>query len=143
MTERPIPDLGPPPSAGERSRRPVRPFVVGDVVRVRLDDTLRDVAVVLRDRDASFAVVGEGDDVDGVISERDLVTAIALGHDLDSTTARDIESHSLNWAPVTAEVGAVAEEMLETNVRHILVCHHDGTLAGVVSMRDLLAAHVD
>ncbi|MEP1123180.1 MAG: CBS domain-containing protein [Ilumatobacter sp.] len=141
MPERPTVDLD-PLSTGERERRPVRPFVVEDVVRVPLDETLRAVAVALRARDVSFAVVGEGDDIDGVISERDLVAAIAFGHDLDATTARDIESHSLNWASAAAAVGDVAEEMLETNVRHILVCHDDGTLAGVVSMRDLLAALV-
>lgn len=141
MTARQTVDLD-PLATGERGRRPVRPFVVEDVLRVPLDGSLRDVATALRDRDVSFAVVGEGDDIDGVISERDLVTAIALGHDLDATTAKDIESHSLNWAVASADVGHVAEEMLETDVRHILVCHDDGTLAGVVSMRDLLAAHV-
>lgn len=141
MTERQTVDLD-PLTTDERARRPVRPFVVEDVLRVPLDETLRGVAVALRDRDVSFAVVGDGDDIDGVISERDLVSAIALGHDLDATTASDIESHSLNWAAASADVGDVAEEMLETNVRHILVCHEDGTLAGVVSMRDLLAAHV-
>jgi CBS domain-containing protein len=76
-----------------------------------------------------------------VISERDLVDAIAMGLDIDETAIEIVESDSLKWATATSTVDDVAEEMLETYVRHILVCNEDGTLAGVVSMRDLLTAY--
>lgn len=122
--------------------RPVSEFISDDVTTLAASTTLREAAVVLRRDDVSFAAVGEGVAIEGVISERDLVGAIALGLDLDATTIEAIESDSLKWATATSTVEDVAEEMLTTYVRHILVCNEDGTLAGVVSMRDLLTAYL-
>ena len=42
-------------------------------------------------------VVVEGDQVHGIVSERDLMLAIAGGQDLDATTAADLD----NWDVVT------------------------------------------
>ena len=122
--------------------RPVLEFVSDEVTTLAASTSLREAAIVLRRDDVSFAAVGEGVAIEGVISERDLVGAIALGLDLDDTTIEAIESDSLKWATATSTVEDVAEEMLETYVRHILVCNEDGTLAGVVSMRDLLTAYL-
>lgn len=120
--------------------RPISVFVSADVVQLDPETSLRGAAEALRATDVSLAVIGTGTDVEGVISERDLVNAIADGRDLDNTTVAEIESASLNWAALTSSVDTVAEEMLETYVRHILVRDADGGLAGVVSMRDVLAA---
>lgn len=122
--------------------RPVIEYLTQDVATLPATATLREAAVALRQHDVSFAAVGEGVAIEGVISERDLVAAIASGLDMDQTTIGTIESNSLKWAQAASSVAEVAAEMLETSVRHILVCHADGTLAGVVSMRDLLAAYL-
>jgi CBS domain-containing protein len=120
--------------------RPISVFVSPDVVQLDPATSLRGAAEALRTSDVSLAVIGRGTDVEGVISERDLVNAIADERDLDNTTVAEIESGSLHWAVVTSRIDTVAEEMLETYVRHILVRDEDGVLAGVVSMRDMLAA---
>ncbi len=122
--------------------RPVLEFVSDDVTTLLPTTTLREAAVALRRDDVSFAAVGVGAAIEGVISERDLVDAIAMGLDIDETAVEIVESDSLKWATATSTVDDVAEEMLETYVRHILVCNEDGTLAGVVSMRDLLTAYL-
>ncbi len=122
--------------------RPVIEYVTDEVVTLAPSTSLREAAIALRRDDVSFAAVGEGVAIEGVISERDLVSAIALGLDIDDTTVEIIESDSLKWASATSTVDDVAEEMLETYLRHILVCNEDGTLAGVVSMRDLLTAYL-
>jgi CBS domain-containing protein len=121
--------------------RPVLEFVSDDVTTLLPTTSLREAAVALRRDDVSFAAVGVGAAIEGVISERDLVDAIAMGLDIDETAIEIVESDSLKWATATSTVDDVAEEMLETYVRHILVCNEDGTLAGVVSMRDLLTAY--
>ncbi|MFK7918477.1 MAG: CBS domain-containing protein [Ilumatobacter sp.] len=122
--------------------RPVLDFVTSQVTAVEPTMSLRDTAAVLRREQVSFAAVGEGAAIEGVVSERDLVGAIASGLDLDSTSIAAIESDGLKWAQATSTVAEVAAEMLDTAVRHVLVCHADGSLAGVVSMRDLLEAYV-
>ena len=122
--------------------RPVAQFITDNLTRLTPSTSLRDAATALRRDDSSLAAVGVGDVIEGVISERDLVGAIASGLDLDETTIETIESASLKWATATSTVDDVAEEMLETYVRHILVGNDDGTFAGVVSMRDLLTAYL-
>ncbi len=128
--------------SGVGGTQPVGEFISERVATLSPSTSLRDAAIALRQEDASLAIVGEADRIDGVISERDLVAAIASGLDLDETTVERIESDSLKWAMEASSVDDVAEEMLETYLRHILVCDEDGGLAGVVSMRDLLAAYV-
>lgn len=122
--------------------RPVDEFLADDVTTIAPTATLREAAVLMRARDISLAVVGDRGDIEGVVSERDLVAAIALNLDLDQTTVAQIESDALRWATSTSTVDDVAEEMLEAYLRHLLVRDEDGGLAGVVSMRDLLTAYL-
>lgn len=112
------------------------------VVYVDSTESVRDAAVRLRSADVSLAVVGDAQRVLGVVSERDIVRAVALDLDLDATVVDAIESENLKWATVDSTVDDVAEEMLENYLRHVLVGHDDGSLAGVVSMRDLLAVYL-
>ena len=122
--------------------RSVAGFVSEETTRIPPDASLRRVAEVLRDTDVSLAVVADDAGIRGVVSERDIVRAVALGLDLDATTVETIEAEDLKWATVNSTVDAVAEEMLENYLRHVLVGADDGGLLGVVSMRDLLTAYL-
>jgi len=90
----------------------------------------------------SLAIVADDEKLYGVVSERDIVNAVALGSDLDTTQVEAIETENLKWAAATSTVDDVAEEMLENYLRHVLVGSDDGGLLGVVSMRDLLTAYL-
>lgn len=122
--------------------RPVVGFVSDDTTRIEPGASLRRVAEVLRDADVSLVVVADDSGVHGVVSERDIVAAVALGLDLDATAVETIETEDLKWAAPTSTVDDVAEEMLENLLRHVLVASEDGGLLGVVSMRDLLTAYL-
>lgn len=117
-------------------------LVSDSILYVDSTASIRDVAVQLRTADVSLAVVGDVQDVVGVISERDIVRAVALDIDLDTTIAETIETDDVKWATVDSTVDDVAEEMLENYLRHILVRGNDGSLVGVVSMRDLLTVYL-
>ncbi|MGK0274200.1 MAG: CBS domain-containing protein [Ilumatobacter sp.] len=123
-------------------RRTIAEFIADEVLTLTPETTLREAAIALRTADVSLAVVSDGQQVNGVISERDIVAAIALGADLDAAPVGTMETASLKCATPESTVDDVAEEMLGAYVRHILVRHEDGTLAGVVSMRDLLTAYL-
>ena len=125
-----------------RGRQSVVGFVSDAITSVEPDASLRQVAEVLRDADVSLAVVAAGATLHGVVSERDIVNAVARGTDLDTTQVEAIETESLKWATETSTVDDVAEEMLENYLRHVLVGSDDGELIGVVSMRDLLTAYL-
>jgi len=84
--------------------------------------------------------VTEGDQVHGIVSERDLVLAIAAGKDLDSTTAADLDSRRVVTCTPETTVHAAAVLMMENYMRHLLVDDHTG-MVGMVSARDLLGAY--
>jgi CBS domain-containing protein len=85
-------------------------------------------------------VLGSAGDIAGVVSERDLVRAVADGLDPADTPARAVATTKLVWCDVSATVGEVAELMMEQYVRHVLL-GADEQLVGIVSARDLLGAY--
>jgi CBS domain-containing protein len=87
-----------------------------------------------------LVVLGSVDEIHGVVSERDVVRAVAEGFDPVHTPARAVATTKLVWCDDTATVGEVAELMMEEYVRHVLL-EADGQLAGIVSARDLLSAY--
>ena len=85
-------------------------------------------------------LVSESDGAAGIVSERDIVHALAGRRDPATTRARDIFSTTLVWCDAAATIAEVAEEMMECYVRHVLV-EDGGRLVGIVSARDLLGAY--
>jgi CBS domain-containing protein len=119
----------------------VRLFTGDVVAMVGSDATLQHAAETLVADDVGLLVVGTADQVEGVLSERDLVRAVALGRDLRTTLVRDVASTRLVWCDATATVAEVGELMMEQYVRHVLVEEAE-KLVGVVSARDLVGAYV-
>ena len=117
-------------------------FMGEDVTLAEPTDTLRAAAVALETAGVGMLVVGTKDQVEGVVSERDVLRAVARDIDLDTTTVAEVESTHLMWATPDSTVGEVVEEMMEGYIRHVLVGDESG-LVGVVSMRDVLAAFLD
>lgn len=127
----------------EGSSAPIRSFMSDDVRTIDSGASIREAATLLDEASIGCIVVGSIETVDGVLSERDVVRAVALGLDLDVATVSDLESTTLEWCSVDATVGDVTDEMLQDYVRHVLVTGHDGRLAGIVSMRDVLSAYLE
>jgi CBS domain-containing protein len=119
---------------------PVSALIADSVLRVDAAADLWSVASALAAADVGILVVGDGDNVQGVVSERDVVRALAAHRGAGETTAADIARRDLVWCDINADVADVAEEMMEHYVRHVLV-EEDGHLVGIVSARDLLGAY--
>jgi CBS domain-containing protein len=119
---------------------PVSVFSADVVVRVSADANLWETAATLTAADVGLVVVGSDAAVSGVVSERDLVRALAARRDPSTTTAGEIAHAQVVWCDVESTVAEVAEEMMERYVRHVLV-EDGGKLVGIVSARDLLGAY--
>jgi CBS domain-containing protein len=103
-------------------------------------ETLSDVATRMRENDvSSLAVIDDGQLV-GIITERDVVTAVAERATSDTRIAAYMTLH-----PVTADpdesATAVVQRMLDLGVRHLPVVR-SGAVVGMVSVRDLLALEI-
>ena len=119
---------------------PVGALIGDEVARVPAHASLLDVAAARTEREIGILAVGDGDLPDGVISERDIVRAVAEGRDLATTTAMDVAHTELRWVDPTATVGEVAREMMNNWVRHVLV-GSGGSMVGIVSARDLIGVY--
>jgi CBS domain-containing protein len=119
---------------------PIVALAADVVARIAADADLWEVAEALAEADVGALAVGEGDEVSGVVSERDVVRALAARRDPSTTRAADIAQIQLVWCDADSTVATVAEEMMDRYVRHVLV-ENDGRVVGIVSARDLLGAY--
>lgn len=119
---------------------PVSAFASEIVTDVAPDADLWEIAAALVDGDVGALAVRNGDDVHGIVSERDVVQALASRREPADTSALDLAHTRLVWCDANSTVAEVAEEMMEHYIRHVLV-ENDGEVVGIVSMRDLLGAY--
>lgn len=117
--------------------------LVGDrVVSVRGEESLRRAAEVMEVESIGALLVENAHGTLGIITERDLVRAIAEGLDPEEERVEDAMSTSL----VLVEPGAAPMEALarmqEGEIRHLVVWDDRAADVGVVSMRRLLEAIV-
>jgi predicted transcriptional regulator len=116
---------------------PVRRIMVRNPVGVAPEATLREVARELADDVIGTVVVESPGGTIGLVSERDLIEAVAAGDDLDDRQVADLMSTDLVTARPADAISTVAMLMDDAGVRHILVA--DGaTVVGIVSVRDVL-----
>jgi CBS domain-containing protein len=106
------------------------------VVTVAPEITLRGVAELLTREEVGAAVVRGREGPVGVVSERDVVRALAEGEDPDDARVGDVMTFELCSVEHTASVAEAAEAMAAAGFRHLAVTRA-GAVVGVVSMRDL------
>ena len=118
----------------------IRELPPGRLLSVDPDSTLAEVARQMRLEDSdSVAVMSEGRLV-GIITERDLVQAIADGVDAQQAKADVVMSADPATVGQDEDVSIVALKMIRLGIRHLPVVNKDGKPVGVVSARNLVAA---
>lgn len=126
------------PSIGDT---PVSTLLGGAVHRTTPDATLYEVAALLTRDDIGALVVDDDDqEATAVITERDVVRALAELADPSEVRVHQVASTNLLWCDAGSPISEVATKMAEEYVRHVLV-EDDGDLVGIISARDLLGAY--
>ena len=123
-------------------RNPVREVTSRGAISVDEKLTLRSLAAVLAELDIGVALVARPDRSVGIVSERDVVRALAAGADPDEVWAADVMVDNLVFAEPEETIVDVAERMSDEVVRHVPVVER-GTIVGVVSARDVLRPLVE
>jgi len=118
---------------------PVRTVMSAGAVSVDERLTLRSLAAVLTELGIGVAIVARPDGSAGVVSERDVVTALAEGADPDEVWAADVMAPDLVLAEPEERIADVAFRMVREGVRHVTIVER-GTIVGVASARDVLPA---
>lgn len=90
----------------------------------------------------ALVVSADGTTVDGIISERDVVRALAAhGRDVVDRAAADVMTREVVTCSESATIEQLMTEMTERRFRHVPVTE-DGRLVGIVSIGDVVNARV-
>jgi CBS domain-containing protein len=103
-----------------------------------MNESVAGVAKKMLAKHVGALAVVDGATIVGVISERDVVRAVAGGADPTTLKAFQYLSASVRTAKTTDDTHEVARHMLDAGVRHLPVVGDEGVV-GMVSIRDLLA----
>lgn len=119
----------------------VERLVGGPPIEVNPDDTLVRVAELMAEDSIGLVVVRGSGPLAGVVSERDIVTAVAEGVDLDADRAGDLMTLQTTSIAADRPTSEAARMMIDGGVRHLPVTKGERVI-GVLSMRDVLAAYI-
>lgn len=116
----------------------------GDAVfTIGPDETVADAAAQLVARQVGALIVCENDRVAGVLSERDVVRALAReGADALKRPVRDHMTSEVVFAEPAEGVDALMGRMTDRRIRHLPVIK-DERLCGVVSIGDVVKSQID
>jgi CBS domain-containing protein len=109
-----------------------------DVLTVKPDQPVFAAIERMGKRSAGTAVVMEGGNVVGILSERDVFRKVVLARvDIDTITVGDIMSRKLTTVTPETELDDCMQIMTEKRIRHLPVLR-DKQLCGIVSIGDVV-----
>lgn len=100
---------------------------------------LADVARDMRVHDSDSVAVIDDAKLVGIITERDLVRAIADGLNPTEASAGMVMTSDPATVSMDEDVNVVAVKMMRLGIRHLPVVDEQGKPAGLVSARNLVA----
>ena len=118
----------------------VRDVMTSAVLTVGPTHTIRQVAQAMRSRHVGAAVVLDPEsEGPGILTERDVLEAVAGGEDLDKELAADHLTPDAVAGMPDWDLDKAAAAMVAGGFRHLVIC--DGSdVVGVLSVRDILRA---
>lgn len=118
----------------------VREAMARTVTSAKRTDKVSDIAKKMKQQDAGFIPVIEGEQVIGVITDRDIVIrCIAEGHDPRSETAEHLMSKQVTTVGPDDDMEEAGRKMAQDEIRRLPVADN-GRLVGVLSHGNLVQA---
>jgi len=120
--------------------RDISEIMSRDISGIQRDATVAEAAEVMTSRKISCIVVMDGDDVVGVLTEKDLLRrVVALQRDPANTRVEDVMSFPVTSVPPTFSVFSASKVMEEMNIRRLVIMK-DKRLCGVITQTDIFMA---
>ena len=120
----------------------VSEYIVKDVVVLRnTNTTLSEVASIMANKDiGSLVVIDSNDRVIGIITERNIIKAIAENLDLNKETVGDHMNKNVETISVDALIIEVLKKIIEKGYEHYPIVDGEGRLKGLLSLKDISRA---
>jgi signal-transduction protein with cAMP-binding, CBS, and nucleotidyltransferase domain len=117
--------------------RLLRDVAINHLLTIEPHDSIKKAARAMTQRGVGSAVVMYDSKVAGIVTERDILHAVANGTDLDSVTTEEIMTKDPVAGAPGWEVTRAVRTMIDGGFRHLLVKEMDDPI-GIVSLRDLM-----
>ena len=117
----------------------LKEIMSSDVKVVGVNDTLQTAARKMRESDIGFLPVIDGDQLIGVLSDRDIIVrAIAQGANPKTMLGRELATSPAIYCFEDQEIEEAAQLMHDNRIRRLVILNRgDKHVAGVVSLSDL------
>lgn len=110
----------------------------GDLSVITEDATVKQAAGQMQDQRIGSLLVKKGNDFSGIITETDIVRAVAERDDVAATSVVQVMSSPILTVEKKLSPHYARELMADKRIRHLAVTE-DGKIVGILSARDLLA----
>jgi CBS domain-containing protein len=117
----------------------LRDVAIQHVLTIDAGSSLRRAAKIMTDREVGSAIVIENEHVAGIVTERDVLHAIAGDRDVDATRAEEVMTRDVVSGEPGWDILKACRTMIDGGFRHLLVMEMDDPV-GIVSLRDLMDA---
>jgi CBS domain-containing protein len=118
----------------------IRDLVKGDPVTVEASGTVQDAAKLMADNDIGNVLVVENDEVQGIVTDRDIVVRVLAKGDGSDASVREAATTDLETISPDTSVDDAIKKMEQGNVRRLPIVEDDGKPVGVITLGDLAQA---
>lgn len=111
---------------------------------VSVDATVFDAVRIMEQARGGACAVIDGEKLAGIFSERDVMKRVVRTRlNPEQTHVSEVMTTSLETVQTEADSTEALELMVSKHIRHLPVVNPDGSLAGLLSVRNLLQHHVE
>jgi CBS domain-containing protein len=114
----------------------VSEIMTNAVVIDQSDDTLSEAARKMWNQQTGSLLVMEGEDLVGILTERDILKAVSTGSRMDEARISEVMTKDVLTVGPQTTLREAAKIMADRWIRHLPVVD-GGTVVGVISQRDL------
>lgn len=112
----------------------------GEIVSIVAEASVLEAIKLMADRAVGSLLVMDGDDLNGIVTERDYARKVIIqGRSSESTQVGEIMTTEVCTARLDQTVNKCMTVMTERRIRHLPVVE-DGNVIGIISIGDLVEA---
>ena len=112
----------------------------GGVISVTADISVLDAIKIMAEKMVGSLLIMQGDELQGIVTERDYARKVIVkGRSSETTAVSEIMTSKVTTVSSQKTVNDCMALMTELKVRHLPIVD-DGTVVGMLSMRDLVEA---
>ncbi len=109
-----------------------------DVITIKPDATVRELVALLSEHNVGALIVSaDGQAVDGIVSERDVVRRLHEHDDVLGGSVSQIMTSTVRTCEGSEALTELMQTMTEHRIRHVPVLDH-GRLTGIISIGDVV-----